>query len=330
MNVSVGNTNPSSGSEFERTNAERWTAAMRNGQFERAWQEGDRALAARIDYSGRKLGSRAVWRGTPLTGRHILIRCWRGLGDTIQFIRYVPLLRPQVRSITIEATEVLFPILTPAMGIDRFLPLRDEKPSIAGQLDVVEIEATELPFAFRTTLETIPNQVPYLQVDPAEIPSNPETLNVGLCWKGGNWDLLRAIPLAAFRQPSSTPHVAFWQLQRGPGQSEIGPSGFSFCNPKDNSLDLWPTARLVAALDLIISVDTMIAHLAGALAKPTWTLLHTNADWRWLQGRDDSPWYPTMRLFRQTKSGDWTSVINYVAESLRTAASLLSESRLPK
>ena len=219
--------NPSSGPEFERTNAERWTAAIRDGEFERACRKAI-VPCSRIDYSGRNLGLRAVWRGTPLTGRHILIRCWRGLGDTIQFIRYVPLLRPQVRSITIEATEVLFPILTRAMGIDRFLPLRDEKPLIAEQLDVVEIEATELPFAFRTTLETIPNQVPYLQVDPAEIPSNPGTLNVGVCWKGGNWDLLRAIPLAAFRQLSNTPHVAFWQLQRGPVRVKLVPPVFHF------------------------------------------------------------------------------------------------------
>jgi hypothetical protein len=308
------------GSEFERTNAEQWAAAMRNGEFEKAWQVGDRALAARIDYRKRYIGFRAVWLGTPLSGRHILLRCWRGLGDTIQFIRYVRLLRPRVKSITAEANEILFPILSGIAEIDRLVPLREQNPFISEQANLIEIEVTELPFAFRTTIETIPNQVPYLQVDPAQIATSPRTLNVGLCWKGGNWDPRRAIPLTAFRPLGEVPHIAFWHLQRGTDLAGISASRLSLRNVEDNSPNLQDTARLVTALDLVISVDTMVAHLAGALGKPVWTLLHTEADWRWLQERNDSPWYPTMRLFRQPIPGDWCSVVGRVTECLRELA----------
>jgi hypothetical protein len=310
----------STGSDFERANAEQWTAAMRNGEFEKAWRIGDRALAARIDYRERYIGFRAVWQGRPLSGRHILLRCWRGLGDTIQFIRYIPLLRPRVQSITAEANEILFPILAGIKEIDRLVPLREENPLRSEEADVIEIEVTELPFAFRTTLETIPNQVPYLRVDPAEIAKLPRSLNVGLCWEGGSWDPRRAIPLAAIRPLGDLPHIAFRHLQRGPSLTEISTSGLCFRNLEDNSPNLQNTARLVAALDLVISVDTMIAHLAGALAKPVWTLLHTDADWRWLRGRNDSPWYPTMRLFRQTIAGDWISVVSRVTDCLTELA----------
>ncbi|MBV9673680.1 MAG: ADP-heptose--LPS heptosyltransferase [Verrucomicrobia bacterium] len=297
--------------DFENLNAARWRSAMLRGDFEAAWLESDRALNANIDYRQRPLHLRAVWQGAPVDGRHLLIRCWRGLGDTIQFIRYIPLLVPRVASIIVEADELLFPILETLAESLQLVPLGKAFPD----QDAIEIECTELPFVFRTTLSTIPARVPYLNIETPQIDLKQKALKVGICWRGGDWVLARAIPLVSFR-PLQTCKAVFFQLQRGPGRLEMATAHFPFFNPDDNSPSMLNTAQLIQALDLVISIDTMIAHLAGALGKPVWTLLHDQPDWRWMDDRDDSPWYPTMRLFRQKTPGDWDDVIENVRAGL--------------
>lgn len=292
---------------------------MLKGDFEAAWLESDRALSANIDYRQRPLHFRAVWQGESIDGRHLLIRCWRGLGDTIQFIRYIPLLIPRVASITVEADKLLFPIFE---RLDQPLKLVPLGQAILYQ-EAIEVECTELPFLFRTTLSTIPARVPYLNIGAMSL--ERKTLNVGVCWRGGDWVRARAIPLASFC-PLETCGAVFFQLQRGPGLLEMITAHFPFSNPEDNSPSLLHTAELIQALDLVISVDTMVAHLAGALGKPVWTLLHDEPDWRWMRDRDDSPWYPTMRLFRQKTPGDWNTVIGEVRAGLAALLTTLPTS----
>ena len=283
---------------------------MRRGDFELAWQISDSVLRERLcissNYRPRK--TKSLWTGTPLAGKQVSIRCYHGLGDTIQFIRYAPLLQANTAELTVWAQSTLIRLLQAVRGIDRILPLH--KRTSDGEHDV-EVEVMELPYIFRTTLETIPAAVPYIEVDPA--PSVEETLMVGIAWRGGYWDHRRDIPFSLIRKLAEIRGVTFYVLQKYPGNNECHDR---FKRVIDSRSDALTTARIMRGLDLVISIDSMPAHLAGALGLPTWTLLSTEADWRWMEDREDSPWYPTMRLFRQSRPGEWEPVLERVAVEL--------------
>jgi hypothetical protein len=171
----------------------------------------------------------------------------------------------------------------------------------------------ELSYVFRSTVETIPSAVPYIDLTPA--PLDSRGFKVGLVWRAGDWDRRRNVPFSLIRSLADIPGIAFYALQQNQSPRERDPKIKYVLAPEG---DVLSTARIMAALDLVISIDSMPAHLAGALALPTWTLLHKNADWRWMRDRKDSPWYPTMHLFRQRRPGEWTPVINRVARELAT------------
>jgi Glycosyltransferase family 9 (heptosyltransferase) len=290
---------------------DRWMDHMRRGEFEAAWAVSDAVLRARAGVPCWHLPRHLqyVWDGRPLAGRRVLVRCYHGLGDTIQFIRYMPRLKALAAAVTVWAQPPLLPLLGTMDGIDRLLPLHDGTPDAAYDVDV---ELMELPHVFRTTLATVPAEVPYLRVEPVPLPCGGR-LAVGLAWRAGEWDARRSIPLALLAPLGKVPGIAWYILQRGPGLIEWR-DGFGILPRVSN---LFEEARLIRALDLVISVDTMPAHLAGALGVPVWTLLPAKADWRWMDGRDDSPWYPTMRLFRQAEDGVWEPVIMRVAAALK-------------
>jgi len=288
---------------------EAWMRHMRRGRFEAAWEVSERARRfgpARPDpMLPRHL--QTVWDGTPLAGRRVLVRCYHGLGDTLQFVRYLPLVKATAAEMTVWAQPELLPLLRTAAGIDRLLPLHDGAPQTRFDTDV---ELMELPFVLRTTLAGIPADIPYLHVRPVPRPAGCGRVAVGLLWQSGDWDPRRSLPTAALAPLARVPQVEYYILQQGAARREIGfgvPSGAE---------DLYNLARLMRGLDLVITVDTMAAHLAGALGVPVWTLLQRQADWRWLEGRDDSPWYPTMRLFRQERAGEWEPVVACVAAAL--------------
>lgn len=295
--------------------ARRWTGLMRRGDFAGAWRVSDAALRARRGQCLAHLPrhEQPVWDGTPPHGRRVLVHCYHGLGDTIQFIRYAPLLRTLAAEVAVWAPPALLPLLRTATGIDRLLPLDDGAP-LAG-FDV-HVEVMELPHLFRTELATIPAEVPYLHVPPATLPRDGR-LAVGLVWRAGDWDARRSIPFPLLAPLAETTGVTLHLLQRGPALTEA-PDGFGVVSGSDDVLE---AARVMRALDLVISVDSMPTHLAGALGVPVWTLLHGDADWRWMTRRDDSPWYPTMRLFRQRpRAGAWALVIARVAAELTALA----------
>jgi hypothetical protein len=251
-----------------------------------------------------------IWDGTPLDGRRVLVRCYHGLGDTIQFARYLPHLAEIASQVIVWAQPELVPLLRGMRGSHDVLPLHDGTPDV--QYDV-DVEVMELSHVFRSTIGTLPCDVPYLHVVPSPL-ARDERLEVGLVWRAGNWDgHRRAIPPALLRPLAAVPGVRLHILQRGPALDDRPPD----LGVVSGSDDLMEAAHVIGAMDLVITVDSMPAHLAGALARPVWTLLHHDADWRWLRDRDDSPWYPTMRLFRQERPGEWAAVIARVADELR-------------
>jgi hypothetical protein len=289
---------------------ERWDHFMRQGRFEAAWNISDKVLRSR---AGRPCWDlprhfQYFWDETPLEGKRVLVRCYHGLGDTIQFIRYAPLLQAVAAEVTYWAQPNLIPLLRTAPGVERLLPLHDGEPDVARDLDV---ELMELPHVFRTTLETLPTEVPYLHVPTAPRPQD-STLWVGLVWRAGDWDTARSIPFPVLTPLFEIPGITWRIHQRGRGRDEWRPAWGTV--PEFG--DLLDETRHIRALDLMISIDSMPAHLAGALAVPTWVLLTHRPCWRWMEGRNDSPWYPTMRLFRQEQPGDWRSVVARVAAEL--------------
>ena len=299
-----------------------WMSHMLRGDFESAWQFADRDRA--LDRSeGREAvprprHMRPVWDGNPLDGRDVLVRCFHGLGDTIQFIRYIPLLADRAASVVVESQPQLLCLLSEMPGIDRLHVLTEGYDRDRSELGCgAEIDVTELPHAFRTTLVSIPAQVPYLRPKPAQIDAARQRLaglddrhKIGLCWVAGAWKPERSLIPGELAPLSDIDGAAFVCLQRGPAFE-------SWCHmPEGPSMaatlvsdSVEETAAVIANLDLVITVDTMVAHLAGALGVPMWVLLHSAADWRWLLDRDNSPWYPTARLFRQTAPGDWRGVV---------------------
>jgi hypothetical protein len=186
-----------------------------------------------------------------------------------------------------------------------------------------EIDATELPHAFRTTLSTIPGLAPLLRPDPARLADArrrlaavPGRLKIGLVWAAGDWKPERSVPLERLKPHAAIPGTVFVNLQRGPEYDRWRRQGGGPPMLDMGSDRIADTTAAIAALDLVITVDTMVAHLAGSLGVPVWLMLHFAADWRWLLHRSDSPWYPTMRLFRQPMPGDWDSVVSEVASAL--------------
>ena len=293
--------------------AARWIETMRRGDFAAAWEISDRLLRTRRAQDQENLPRwfQSVWNGTSVDGKRVLVRCYHGLGDTIHFIRYAPLLKQRAAEVIVWTQPSLIPLLRSVGGVDQLLPLHDGSPEVEYDVD---LELNELPYLFRTMIETIPANVPYLHVEAAVLPPRDRRLRVGLIWQSGDWDSSRSVPFAEIQRLAELPGIDWHILQRD-AQNAGWDGKLGAISGGDNPLD---DARIMRALDLVISVDTMTAHLAGALGQQTWTLLPFEADWRWMLDRTDSPWYPTMRLFRQKEAGRWDAVIEEVLGELRS------------
>jgi hypothetical protein len=284
---------------------------MRRGDFGPAWQISAAVMKERAGRSCWNLPrhQQYVWNGSSVIGKRVLVRCYHGLGDTVQFIRYAPLLKAYAREVIVWAQPVLIPLLAKVAGIDRLLPLHDGVPEAEYDVDV---EIMELPFVFRTTRETIPHRVPYFEVTPQRPrATSPPRFNVGLVWRAGDWNPQRSVPVELLLPLRKFDGAKFWVLQGGEARFEW---------PREDCVssgdEIEETARLMRAMDLVITIDSLPAHLSGALGVPTWTLLSANPDWRWMNTGETSPWYPTMRLFRQRVAGDWEPVVARVATAL--------------
>jgi len=299
---------------------------LRQGRYEEGWAclEARRWYAA---FAARMTCPR--WTGEPLTGRSLLIGCEAGHGDMIQFVRYAAVLREQgARSIDLVCHPPLQPLFASqrGLGIDRVFAF--DKPLPDGRWDFWT-PPMSLPFHCGTTLATIPARIPYLHAAPERVASwNPKLPagrpRVGLVWKGNprfENDRDRSLPSLQTLEPlGDVAGVHFVSLQKGAGEDEAAapPGRLRPINLGAEIGDFADTAALVSQLDLVIAVDTAVAHLAGALGVPCWILLPDyKTDWRWLKERDDSPWYPgVVRLFRQSGTGQWNATIDVLRAAL--------------
>ena len=262
-----------------------------------------------------------AWRGEPLNGRRILLHAEQGAGDTLQFMRYAPLLAERGGRVVLEVQPELKRLAMSVKGVEEVIGHGERIPAFERHCPLLS-----LPLAFGTTVASIPGGVPYLTAPEPLLADWRARLaassgpRIGLVWAGRpehRRDRDRSIALTALA-PLAATGATFFSLQKGPAaaQAKDPPPGMVLHDLGDALGDFADTAAAMSALDLVISVDTSTAHLAGVIGKPVWLLLPRTPDWRWLLDREDSPWYPTARLFRQTTYGSWPAVIERVAAEL--------------
>ena len=264
------------------------------------------------------------WDGTSFAGKKIFVHCEQGLGDTIQFARYLPMVKARGGTVIFEAAKPFINMLHDFPGIDQLREISSQKKTTE-DFDFF-IPLLSLPGIFQTTLETIPADVPYIFADPHKKMFwqkivDKSSFKVGIVWAGGNFhekNNTRSFGLIQFLPLSRIAGVRLYGLQKGPASQQIEEfsNQIQIENYGEKFEDFTDTAALIDNLDLVISVDTAVAHLAGAMGKPVWVLLPFIPDWRWMLAREDTPWYPTMRFFRQKERGNWNEVLQRVANEL--------------
>jgi tetratricopeptide (TPR) repeat protein len=304
-------------------------ALLTLGEFRRGWPLYESRLKLEYLRPLQRHSELPRWMGEPLEGKTLLVHAEQGLGDTLQFCRYIPLLESQGIRVIFEVQPALAKILQSA-------PMRASVVAVGAPLPPFDLRSPllSLPWLLGTELDSIPGGVPYLRADPARAAIWKERLaalpglKVGLTWQG-NLETEkqggfrgRSFALAAAAPLARVPGVTLISLQKGPGSEQRQHVAFQrdvleLMPPLDmGPEEVMDTAALMTQLDVIVTSDTATAHLAGALGLPVWVLLAGSADWRWLSDRDDSPWYPTMRLFRQRQPGQWAEVFDRVAAEL--------------
>ncbi|HEX4792706.1 MAG TPA: tetratricopeptide repeat protein [Humisphaera sp.] len=268
------------------------------------------------------------WDGGEVAGKRILLHAEQGFGDTIQMSRYAALLARRGATVYLECQAELKNLMRGVAGVEQVVGRGETLPDFDLHCPIMS-----LPGRFRTTLATIPAEVPYISVDPGKldewrhrIVKENGVLNVGLTWAGRPNPRNRSIPPELLGPLADVPNVRFYSLQiPDPANPSVLPRGLNAVDCSPHIRDFTDTAAALCNLDLLISIDTATAHLAGALGRPAWVFLQYAADWRWLVDRSDSPWYATLRLFRQPRPGDWKTPIARVAEALAREASTLSK-----
>lgn len=300
-------------------------ALLQVGEFGQGWQEFEWRWKKRGFTSKLQSFQQPLWDGTSLAGRTILVHAEQGFGDTFQFARYLPLLAGQGGTVIVECPASQKAVLAGVPGVSSCVAPGDPLPDFDVHLPIMS-----LPRIFQTTLDTIPLDFPYIfppltaLASWAEKFSGSDGLRVGLVWAGRKKpDPNRTCPFENFAPLAGMPGVTFYSLQL---ENEMSGSldvrgSFGLVDHTAEIGDFCDTAALIAHLDLVISIDTGVAHLAGAMGKETWLLLPYAADWRWMLDRDYSPWYPGMRLFRQESPGDWPGVVTRLGKVLRERVS---------
>jgi tetratricopeptide (TPR) repeat protein len=295
---------------------------LRQGNFRLGLSEYEDRWTTQYGYRFRRELSQPRWNGEPLAGARILLHAEQGIGDTLQFVRYVPLVAALGAEVILEVQPPVHRLLASTPGAAKVICRDDVVPEVDWQCPLLS-----LPLVLGTELNTIPAKVPYVYANPDQAETWRQrmavnSLRVGLVW-GGNpifpHELWRAIPLAQLAPLTHLEGTTFYSLQVGPpaGQMKALEDRVRLIDLQKELKDFGDTAAVVANLDLVIAMDTSVAHLVGAMGKPVWILLHKSADWRWFMEREDSPWYPTARLFRQSTLGNWQDVVARVERELR-------------
>lgn len=297
------------------------------GRYAEGWEEFEWRLRY-PEYSGADAAARAPrWDGGVLDGCVILLDAEQGFGDALQFLRYAPLAAARGGRVIVRCAPELATLAAGVPGVSEVVRRGERLPAFDAWCPL-----PSLPRAFGTTLASVPANIPYVHADPertarwrSRLAGTGGECRVGLVWASQSKHRTakaKSIPLEAFAPLGATPGVRWYSLQLGEAARDAWrpPSGMRLTDLGGELADFAETAAVVANLDLVISVDTAVAHLAGAMGRPTWTLLKFVPDWRWLLGRDDSPWYPTMRLFRQEQDGDWRAPVARLGDALRERA----------
>jgi tetratricopeptide (TPR) repeat protein len=299
-------------------------ALLLTGNFREGWREYEWRWKTEYLTSSWRDFKQPLWDGSDINGRTILLHAEQGFGDTIQFIRYAPLVARHGAKIIFECPKELVSLLQKIEGIDKIVARGEELPEFDVQCPLLS-----LPLVFDTTLDTIPAKIPYIASDTLlikrwkeKIRNANSKIKIGLAWAGNpgfKQNRYRNCPLEKFSPLLRLHGAAFYSLQKGEEAKEAKnlSNDMKIVDYTDEFRDFSDTAAFIHNLDLIISVDTAVAHLAGALGKSVWTLLPFSPEWRWLLDREDSPWYPSMKLFRQPLMGDWGSVMKQVAAELQ-------------
>lgn len=297
--------------------------SLLNGDFENGWREyqwrfhtGDASLPQ---------VPQPMWQGEPLDGKSILLAGEQGLGDIVQFCRYAQILKDRGASrVVVQCQEVLHPLLATLDGCDMLLPLGE------GVETDFFIPMMNVPAVLKThTVADIPGDVGYIHPQPSRVEQWKARLEdgpfvIGVAWQGNpnhNADRQRSAPLREMAPLANTPGVQLVSLQKGHGVEQLADVAdwgmIDFGSSLDSDAAFLDTAALMSCVDLVVTTDTATAHVAGAIGAPVWVALCNSPDWRWMLEREDSPWYPTMRLFRQTAPGDWASVFDAMARELK-------------
>jgi hypothetical protein len=323
-----------------RIRVNRVVALLRAGRWTEAWPDYEWRLML-ADHAVRMPRLLPALSSLPdLTGRTIVAVHEDGFGDTLHFARYLPLLAERGARVIVSVPPPLHRVMRAVPGVAAIHDPDDALPDYDFYCPFFS-----LPRAFETTPETIPASTPWLHADPAltqlwntRLPSG--AVRVGLVWAGQarpaldgfvTLDGRRSLPLAMLAPFAAIPGVVFVSLQHGPEASQAAtpPPGMTLFDPMPLVTDFADTAAIVANLDLVISVDTSAAHLAGGLGTPVFLLDRYDHCWRWLSGRADSPWYPAMRIFRQARIGEWAAVLELAVTALADFTAALRTSRNP-
>lgn len=307
------------GPEFPEPRLNLGTLQLLTGDFAGGWENYEYRTKCSAGVAARQF-SQPRWDGGELKGQTILIHAEQGFGDTIHFARYLPMVAARGGRVVLQCRPELGRLLQGFPGVSQIVTGND-LPNFE-----VECPLLGLPRVFGTRLDSIPAPVPYLKVDESlsrawkhRLQPHANEKRIGVAWAGSptnigdrkrSISLSRLLPLAQIRG------VRFFSLQKGPAGAQAAAAPFEIIDFSSELRDFADTAALISELDMVIAVDTAVAHLAGALGKPVWILLPFYPDWRWLLDREDSPWYPTVRLFRQSAPGDWGSVIQRLADAL--------------
>lgn len=306
--------------DFHQAHYNLGIALLLIGDYPRGWEEFEwRLQPPNRDRTTCIFHGFPAWRGEVLDGRTIFVHLEQGFGDAFQFARFIPLVAARGGRVLLECRPEIRGLLERLEGVHSIVEASTQLPAFD-----VQIPLLSLPRVLGITLDNLPRTVPYLSAPPDRARAWADrllhrrgTLGIGIAWSGSPTNTrnhLRACPPEMLRPLAEVPGVHLINLQKGAAP----PAGV--IDPPVPLADWADTAALMTHLDLVITVDTGIAHLAGALGRPVWTMLSTAADWRYLRERTDSPWYPTMRLFRQRSAGDWQGVVHGVETALRAVA----------
>ncbi len=306
---------------------------LMHGDYEKGWKEYEwrKKIAG---YRGRNF-TQPSWDVSDISGRTIFLyseKGYEGFGDTIQFIRYAALIAERGAKVVVECQKELTSLLRNVNGVEQVISYGETLPEFD-----LHCPYLSLPAVFKTTIGSIPSKTPYITADPGlvqkwrdRIRQDSSAFKTGLVWAGNLGhprSQYRSCSLDQFSPLAQLDGITLYSLQKGEAATMVKnpPAGMKVVDYTEDFNDFSDAAALMENLDLVISVDTAAAHLAGALGKPVWTLLPFVPEWRWLLNREDSPWYPTMRIFRQPSPGDWNSVIARLADELRKIISRSNE-----